>query len=315
VNVTPDLVHVAAAAIVDARGDVLIAQRPAHVHQGGYWEFPGGKVEPGEDARAALGRELHEELGIDIVQARPLIRVAHDYPDKRVLLDVWRVDGFRGEPHGREGQPIAWVAPDALPARAFPAANLPIVTAVRLPDRYLVTGEPVYDRQRFLERLEQALERGVQLVQLRAKGLSEAALCALAQAALAPCRRHGARLLVNADPAVAERSGADGVHLSSARLMALRERPLPKRYWVAASCHDHRELRHASRIGVDFVVAGPVLPTTSHPGSPTLGWGGLRRLTEAAGVPVYALGGMKPEHLEQAWRHGAQGIAAISALW
>ena len=116
-------VHVAAAVIRGADGRVLIARRPDDKHQGGLWEFPGGKVEEGEVVQAALSRELEEELGIRVSAARPLIQVHHDYPDKHVLLDVWEVSAFTGEPHGAEGQPLAWVAPRDLGQYEFPEAN------------------------------------------------------------------------------------------------------------------------------------------------------------------------------------------------
>src|SRR3569832_571866 len=135
-------VHVAVAVIVDAAGRVLIARRAAHRHQGGRWEFPGGKVEPGEATHAALARELDEEVGIEVKQARPVSRIRHDYPDRSVLLDVWRVIAFRGEAHGREKQPEKRVAPDDLSRYAFPAANQPIVTAARQSTVYIITTEP-----------------------------------------------------------------------------------------------------------------------------------------------------------------------------
>ena len=124
-------VHVAAAVIRGVDGRILIARRADTQHQGGLWEFPGGKVEAGESVEAALGRELKEELGIVVEAARPLIQVQHDYPDKQVLLDVWEVSAFTGEPHGAEGQPLAWVAQRELADYAFPAANQPIVAAAR----------------------------------------------------------------------------------------------------------------------------------------------------------------------------------------
>lgn len=309
------VVHVAAAVVLDATGRVLVAQRSPERHQGGLWEFPGGKVEPGEPARAALARELSEELGIAVEEARPLIRVRHDYPDKSVLLDVWRVTRFSGRPHGREGQPLVWVTADDLCRRDFPAANAAIITAARLPSRYLITPEPGPDHGAFLAHLERRLAAGLSLVQLRAKTLSPPAYAELAREVVARCRASGTRVLVNAPPSLATEVGAAGMHLTAARLMALEARPLPPDYGVAASCHDEHELRHACRIGVDFVVAAPVRKTASHPAAPTLGWAGLRRLTELATVPVYALGGMTASDLPTAWEHGAQGIAAISGLW
>ena len=123
---SPSPIHVAAAVIHDERGRILIALRPEHLHQGGLWEFPGGKVEAGEDSRRALARELKEELGIHVDKAHPLILIPYRYPDREVLLDVWCVDRFSGEAHGREGQEIAWVLPGDLSQYRFPPANLPI---------------------------------------------------------------------------------------------------------------------------------------------------------------------------------------------
>ncbi len=309
------MIHVAAAVIVNRAGEVLLARRPEHVHQGGLWEFPGGKLEPAEDSQSGLARELEEELGITPTAFRPLIRIPHHYPDKSVLLDVWRVDGWQGEPHGREGQPVQWVPAQRLPERSFPAANLPIVTAARLPDRYLVTPEPGDDHAAFLADLAASIQGGARLVQLRAKGLPPERFRALAMRALEICRAEGALLLLNADPNLVQDSGADGVHLTSQRLLACRARPLPAGRWVAASCHNERELDHACRLGLDFVVLSPVKPTASHPRRVPLGWSGLRSLTEQATIPVYALGGMRTEDLPVAWDHGAQGIAAIRSLW
>ncbi len=309
-----DVQHVVAAVVVSSDGRVLLAQRPLDRHQGGLWEFPGGKVEPGEMPSVALGRELYEELGIIVRYARPLIKVRHVYPDKSVLLDVWRVTLFAGEPHGREGQAIAWVEPRELPYRNYPAANKPIVTAARLPSIYLITPEPP-DEFLFLNRLEALLDSGINLVQLRAKSITPAAYVDLAKQAAALCAQTGAQLLLNASPSLVEEVGAAGVHLSAARLMTLGERPLTAQRWVAASCHNKLELDHAHRIGVDFVVAAPVLATESHPTARPLEWQGLQRLTEQSALPVYALGGMTLPDLPTAWDTGAQGIAAISALW
>lgn len=123
-------VHVAVGVILDGDRNILITRRAPDAHQGGLWEFPGGKVEEGELTREALARELREELGIEIGRTSALLEVHHDYGDKVVLLDVQVVWEFRGEARPREGQPMAWVAPQALSQYPFPAANLPIVAAV-----------------------------------------------------------------------------------------------------------------------------------------------------------------------------------------
>ena len=109
-----DAVHVVAAVLRNRDGEVLLARRPEHAHQGGLWEFPGGKVEKGEAVEAALRRELAEELGVVCGSACPLITVSHRYSDKHVWLDVWELTDWTGTPAGREGQPLRWVHPDAL---------------------------------------------------------------------------------------------------------------------------------------------------------------------------------------------------------
>ncbi len=117
--------------VLDKSNRVLITRRASNSHQGGLWEFPGGKLEPGEDLQLALARELREELGIEIGRTSPLLEVNHDYGDKRVLLDVHVVWDFVGEARGLERQPLAWVAPVELGSYRFPAANVPIIGAIK----------------------------------------------------------------------------------------------------------------------------------------------------------------------------------------
>ncbi|HMY01358.1 MAG TPA: 8-oxo-dGTP diphosphatase MutT, partial [Agitococcus sp.] len=136
------MLNVVAAVIHNSHGQLLLAQRPLHKHQGGLWEFAGGKVDAGETAEQALVRELQEELGITATQYRSLLTVEHHYPDKSVRLNVFRVTAFDGEAHGAEGQPIAWVKPENLYDYQFPAANVPILKAAVLPDMYCMTPEP-----------------------------------------------------------------------------------------------------------------------------------------------------------------------------
>lgn len=311
----PAVIHVAVAAVFNSAGELLVTLRPPHVDQGNLWEFPGGKVEPGEDARQALSREIEEEVGLRIVRARPLIRVRHDYPAKSVLLDVWRVTEYSGQARGREGQRLAWRAPRSLNPAHFPAANHPIIRAVGLPPLYLVTPEPRRPYADFFARLERLLDAGIRLAQFRAKTLGDADFRALAADVVAICRARGARVLLNGPPEQCLALGADGVHLSSERLLRLNGRPLPPDRLVAASCHDRQQVDQAGRIGADFIAISPVRPTRSHPGARPLGWDGLHALVEPAVAPVYGLGGLAVADLPAAWRHGAQGIAAIRSLW
>lgn len=309
-------VHVAAAAIISAdQKHVLIARRPSNVDHGGLWEFPGGKLAPYETGLEGLKRELHEELGVEIVRAQPLIRVHHEYPDKHILLDVWQVHEFAGEPFGREGQAVRWVPMDELVNYPFPAANLPILRAVMLPTEYLITGEEA-DDERFAALLERALhEDSVRLVQLRAKSLDKAAYLTRAERALALCRQYGAKLLLNAEPEVLEQVDADGIHLTSARLMSLDRRPIAENKWLSASTHDQTQLSQAAVLGCDFVTLSPLRTTPSHPEVAPMGWHDFQQLVERAGMPVFALGGMTRFDANHARAVGAQGIASIRDFW
>ncbi len=308
-------VRVAVAVIRDPQGRVLLSRRPDQVHQGGLWEFPGGKLEAGETPAQALQREIREELGLEVCGHRPLISICHAYAERRVLLDVHLVTDYAGVARGLEGQPLAWVLPEALDLYPLPAADRPIVSALRLPDRYLITPPHALDRGWLPAALARAVEAGARLVQLRVKCEARRLHAPEVREAIRLCRERGGRLLVNATPELATALAADGVHLSSRRLMSLDSRPLGPEFLVAASCHNAAELRRAERLGVDFAVLSPVLATASHPQARPLGWARFAELVAAARIPVYALGGMHPAVLEQAWGAGAQGIAGISTLW
>lgn len=301
-------IHVVAGALQDPQGRVLIARRPLGVHQGGLWEFPGGKLEPGETALQGLGRELAEELGIRVLVTRPLIQVLHDYGDRRILLDVHRVLGFEGQPVGREGQPLAWRHPQDLDPGFFPAADRPIISALRLPSLYLITGDDPIGPREFLARLKWALEGGVRLVQLRAPDLADRNYAELATAAWDLCRSQGARLLLNRDLAQTHGLACDGLHLAPQQLARLRERP---RDWglMGASCRGAADLVRAADLGLDYALLSPLQAKSRHSGALQLDWEGFAALVEAARLPVYALGGLGLGDLDLAIDRGAQGVA------
>lgn len=138
------IIHVVAAAVTDVAGRVLIAQRPPGKHLAGSWEFPGGKLEPGEPRALGLARELREELGITIREPRPLIRVRHTYPYGEVLIDMWVVTRYDGEPQGLDRQALRWCSQDELPGADLLPADKPIVRALRLPERLTESSTPYY---------------------------------------------------------------------------------------------------------------------------------------------------------------------------
>ena len=308
-------VHVAAAVIRGADGKILIARRADTQHQGGLWEFPGGKVEAGESVQAALGRELQEELGITVNTARPLIKVQHDYPDKQVLLDVWEVSSFTGEPHGVEGQPLAWVTPRDLAEYDFPAANQAIVAAARLPDQYLITPDGL-ETPALLRGMQKAIAGGIKLVQLRAPNGYDPKYRDLAVDATGLCAGKAQLMLKGPLEWLGDFPSA-GWHLTAKQLqkLAANGRPFPKARWLAASCHNAQELALAEQMGVDFVTLSPVLPTQTHPDAQPLGWEQAQQLIAGFSKPVFLLGGLGPDDRQQAWKIGAQGVAGIRAFW
>ncbi|MDD2740131.1 MAG: Nudix family hydrolase [Methylomonas lenta] len=302
--------HVAVGVVRDGDGRILLTQRAKHVHQGGLWEFPGGKLDPGESVFQALQRELQEEVGIDVLDAQPLIKINHQYPDLSVLLDVWQVKRFSGLASALEGQAMQWVTPQQLSEFDFPAANLPIITASRLPDRYAILEG--HTTQQVLEHLDKIIRNQVSMLQLRIKSLPHAEIETVYRAVWAKCRQHSIRLLINSDLPLSH-AKADGIHLSSRALLASQTRP--KAYeWVAASCHNLPELKHAENIGVDFVVLAPILPTSTHPDATSLGWENMTALIEHVNLPVFALGGLSLQDVDQILHAGGQGIAGISAF-
>lgn len=307
--------HVAAGVIRGANGHVLIAKRPMDKHQGGLWEFPGGKVEEGESAESALARELAEELGIAVTAARPLIQVRHDYPDKQVLLDVWEVLEFVGEAHGAEGQPLAWVAAEDLPRYDFPAANRPIIAAARLPKSYLITPDRLAPQQ-LLSGLALALDAGTRLLQLRCPSLPDAEYLALASQVLEMSAGR-AQVMLKGPLEWADDFPDAGWHLTASQLVrhAGAGRPIEPGRWLAASCHDRAELELAKQMGVDFIVLSPILATASHPEATPMGWQCAADLLLGFAQPAYLLGGLGPSDMARASQIGTQGVAGVSAFW
>lgn len=307
------ITEVAAAVIERPDGSFLLGQRAPETFYPGYWEFPGGKVELGETARDALVRELHEELGIEVLRADPWLRREHVYEHAHVNLNFFRVRAWSGELRDHVHSALAWQRPGATDVAPMLPANAPVLAALALPDFYAIThaGEIGVGAQ--LAALEAALDDGLRLVQLREPALAGDALMDFRRAAVALCHRHGARVLVNGDVALAADCGADGVHLSAARLAACKARP--QCGLVAASCHDAGELAHAARLGCDFAVFGPVRPTASHPDAHGIGWAALAGALGVPPLPVFALGGLSRKDLDLARAAGAHGVAAIRSAW
>ena len=295
------MIQVAAAVIQRPDGCFLLAQRPAGKVYAGYWEFPGGKIEPGEPAQQALARELQEELGIDVRTSYPWITREFVYPHGHVRLNFFRVLEWNGEPHPREDQAIAWQAPQAAMASPMLPANAPVVASLALPHEYAITDAARYGTAIMLCRLEARLQQGLKLVQVREPSLQKRDL--FTQQVIGLAHRYGCKVMVKTD-------GADGRHFTAAELARLEERP--QGGLAAASCHTRAELERAMALGMDFAVVGPVLEKGA---APALGWDGFAELVKGATIPVYAIGGVRRADMENAWRAGAHGLAMIRGSW
>ncbi|GMV56765.1 MAG: hypothetical protein AMXMBFR6_25700 [Betaproteobacteria bacterium] len=320
---TSDWVEVACAVLERADGQFLLGRRAAGGVYAGHWEFPGGKLEAGETPRAALVRELREELAIEARTLQPWLVREHLYPHAHVRLHFFRIPSWSGigdlgktmddAPQARVHAELAWMTPGAPPPQPMLPANAPVLRALGLARVYALTHATEYGIDGQLARLDQALTLGHRLFLVREPGLPEADRTALARQAVARAHAAGATVLVHASAELAEAVGADGLHWTAAQLRAAHARP--PFAWLAASCHDRAELEHAARLGVDFVVLGPVAASASHPGMPGIGWPSFERLAAGLPMPVFALGGLGPGDLDLAAAHGAHGVAGIRRFW
>lgn len=308
----PPVIAVAAGVLFNEAGEVLIAQRPAGKIAAGLWEFPGGKIEAGETPYQALVRELHEELGVSVRQARPLIRVTHDYSDRSVVLDTWRVDAFDGTPHGREQQALAWVLPSRLRDYPLLAADHPIVNALCLPGDYVFT-PPNASEQDILQRLPM-LPSGA-LLRLRLPTWSVSRYTELARVVIAAAKTSGLRIMLDREAEMVAELGAAGWHATGSALQRCAQRPENTGGLWIASVHAAADLQTARSKQFDAAVLGPVSKTPTHLDAIALGWETFAAWVSTASLPVYAIGGVGPDQREQVQARYGQGVAGISAYW
>ena len=308
----PETVDVAAGVIVRSDGRFLLGRRAPGSFYPGYWEFPGGKVEPGESPAEALTRELDEELNLRIERLYPWLVRTHAYEHARVRLHFFEVAQWQGEICARIHDALAWVMPGDMdaPAPMLPA-NGPILKALALPRRIGITHAAAIGIEPQLAALDHALQAGLRFVLIRENALPMPAL--FAKEVVRRAHAAGALAVVNGAPELAIEAGADGLHLTAAQLLASASRP--DFAWTGASCHTRVELEHAAALGLDYALLGAVKPTATHPGGKTLGWEGFKALASGLPLPVFALGGLENADMETARLSGAHGIAAIRGAW
>ncbi|MEP7069383.1 MAG: Nudix family hydrolase [Usitatibacter sp.] len=306
-----DITEVAAAVIERPDGTFLLAQRPAGKPYPGYWEFPGGKIEAGEDARDALTRELREELGIEVRESSPWITRVYAYTHATVRLHFFKVTAWEGEPQRLEDQDIKWQRIDAPDVSPMLPANAPVLAALALPSILVVSNCAGLGVDPWIQKLASLAIEERLLVQVREKACNSQQVQHILSRVIARAEPFGARIVVNSDCGVFPQ--CDGIHLTAKALMAARARPGAA--LVGASCHEPRELEQAAAIGVDYAVLGPVKATPSHADVAPLGWQRFAALALDRPMPVFAIGGLVRADLAEARRHGAHGVALLGAAF
>jgi len=306
------IVDVVAGALIGADGRFLLGSRPDGKPYAGYWEFPGGKIEPGETPQAALARELHEEMGITVRHATPWMTKHYVYEHATVFLRFFRVWAWDGELVAREGQSFSWQTPGVLSVEPMLPANGPVLRALAVPQLVSITCAHELEEAAVLNALSASTT--ARWVIVREPQMDRAQLVAFVEQVAARVHAKGGKVIVNADPAWLAGLPVDGVHLTSARLAEATERPAFD--WVGASIHSAAELEQAAALGCDYALLGHVKPTASHPDRAPLGWDGFTRLlADGTPIPVLALGGLGVDDLLDARAHGAHGVALMRGAW
>ena len=312
-------IHVVAAVIRGADNRVLIAKRPAHLHMGGLWEFPGGKVEQFESSFEALERELKEEVDITVNAARPLIQIAHDYPDKHVFLDVWEVNEFAGEARGVEGQEINWVTPNELDQYAFPAANAAIVTSAQLPTACFISSDAI-SLSDYLAAIEAALLGGCRLFILRPPVSCQLSGVHVAEALKSmkhfeltqwQWQRNWREFFETSYFIGANQLSNFGVHFLFQDVVADKI-PFAK-CLTSSSCANEVELLLAQAQGIDFAVLSSSR-AGNLPDEVFLNFDSVKSILEKVAMPVFALTEMGQQDFHSARLAGCQGIAHIGGF-
>ncbi|MGE8539985.1 MAG: NUDIX domain-containing protein [Acinetobacter sp.] len=279
------------------RGKVLVGWREASQHQGNKHEFPGGKVEEGETPEEACRREVFEEVGVGINDWHAFDFIRHEYDDVIVNLHLFHAavpDALLNEIQ----QPWTWYQRNELLDLNFPKANKAMLKRLHW-QRQIKISDDLTALAQLTE--HQLLYWRVDAVQANVEALAQENISVLDQ------------LIVNIELwkqlNSIQQQAIGTIHLKQAQCLLLKKGDLKVGHRYLAACHDLNSAQHAQDIGCDAILLSPVLPTATHPDTPALGWAELEQIAQQMDIPVFALGGMTPEHLLEAQQHGAYGVA------
>ncbi len=290
---------------------ILIAKRQAHQFMGGFWELPGGKIEPQESNEEAIIRELKEELGINVINLSLHQTVSYKYKDRIVDLSIYNITNYEDIPVGIEGQEISWSNVESLNNYKLLPTMKTFINSITLPNKYWITPSSNHQSKKWLEKFEQKLTSGITLIQLRSKiELDVTFIVELHD----KCKQNNVKLLLNTPNKTFDEGYCDGWHLTTDEMLKLNSKPCADDKLIAASTHNLKEALNAQEMGADFVVISPVQATQTHPDTIPLGWEAAKKVVDKLNIPVYFLGGMGLEDLDKTLKLGAQGIAGVSAF-
>ncbi len=291
--------------------EILIAKRQDHQFMGGFWELPGGKIEPQESDQEAVIRELNEELGIVVTDLSRHQTMTYQYPDRVIKLSIYNINQYQNTPIGAEGQEITWSSIEHLTHFNLLPTMKDFINSVTLPNKYWITPSSEHQSNGWMEKFDEKLKQGISLIQLRSKIKIDNDFI---QKLYNKCHQVNVKLLLNIPNKTFKEDYCDGWHLTTNEMLNLKERPCEAEQILSASTHDLNEALKAQSLGVDFVLISPVQATQTHPDTTPIGWDAAKEVVEQLNIPVYFLGGMTLNDLNKTLNLGAQGIAGVSSF-
>ena len=290
----------------NSNNKIFIAKRKKNQFMSGYWELPGGKVEPSENNVSAIKRELFEETGVIVKDCKLVQKIQHIYPEKTINLSVYSIDDYLGDPIGFEGQETTWSSINEFKNFKLLPTMWRIIHKISLPKYYWITPDK-HQSDSVINECKKRLSNGIKIIQLRSKTSLDSAYI---EKIFKLCKENQAKLILNT-PNKAFNEPCDGWHLTSFELMSLKERPISEDKIFGASTHNIDEALQAKNISADYISLSPIEVTLTHPNAKPLGWENASGIIEQCNLPVFLLGGMDKELAEKAFSIGAHGVAGI----
>jgi len=306
-------INVSVAVLINADNQVLLAQRPPPKSWEGWWEFPGGKIEKNETPVEAMYREIYEEIGVKIKQFTKWVTRKYSYGSNDVTLHFFKVHKWEGEVTSREKQKLVWTYLQKPKVAPILSANQFIQKAFNLPKYYAITNLSETSKKVFLNQLQQKINDGLEMVQVREKNISFNEFKNFSKEVIEICKPKSVKVIINSDVNLAYEIKADGVHLTSKELLSIKK--IPKNLIVSASCHTQEEISIAEQLNLNFIVLSAVKKTISHPDMKPIGWDKFQKIVNKVNIPIYALGGLSTKNYEVALDNGAIGIASQRLIW